>query len=168
MLSGTYTTLSFPFYNHMTFIILIFKGQLLNIQHSINLKKGKNEAEKSWCQFSSVTQSCLTLCDLWTAACQASLSITNSQSLLKLISIESVPGESDFFQRAFLEILPGNLHLYFIGQSYVTWLSLPARRLWNVLFSLRALLSWTKLEFCCLGRKQYGYCTGTSGTCHSQ
>ena len=39
--------------------------------------------------FSSVTQSCLTLCDLWTAARQASLSITNSQSLLKFMSIES-------------------------------------------------------------------------------
>ena len=26
----------------------------------------------------------------WTAACQASLSITNSQSLLKLMSVESV------------------------------------------------------------------------------
>ena len=39
--------------------------------------------------FSSVTQSCLTLCDLWTAACQASLSITNSQSLLKFMSIKS-------------------------------------------------------------------------------
>ena len=35
-------------------------------------------------QFSSVTQSCLTLCDPWTEACQASLSITNSWSLLKL------------------------------------------------------------------------------------
>ena len=39
---------------------------------------------------SSVAQSCPTLCDPWTAACQASLSITNSQSLLKLMSIESV------------------------------------------------------------------------------
>ena len=36
---------------------------------------------------SSVTQSCPTLC---TAAHQASLSITNSQSLIKLMSIESV------------------------------------------------------------------------------
>ena len=36
-------------------------------------------------QFSSVAQSCLTLCDP-----QASLSITNSWSLLKLMSIESV------------------------------------------------------------------------------
>ena len=41
-------------------------------------------------QFSSVTQSCPTLSTPWTAACQASLSITNSQSLLKLMSIESV------------------------------------------------------------------------------
>ena len=40
--------------------------------------------------FSSVTQSCPTLCNPWTAAHQASLSITNSWSLLKLTSIESV------------------------------------------------------------------------------
>ena len=41
-------------------------------------------------QFSSFAHSCLTLCDPWTAACQVSLSITNSQSWLKLTSIESV------------------------------------------------------------------------------
>ena len=42
-------------------------------------------------QFGSVTQSCLTLCcPTWTAARQASLSITNSRSLLKLMPIESV------------------------------------------------------------------------------
>ena len=39
-------------------------------------------------QFSTVAQLCLTLCDPWTAAHQASLSITNSQGLLKLTSIE--------------------------------------------------------------------------------
>ena len=38
---------------------------------------------------SSVTQSCPTATP-WTAACQASLSIANSQSLLKLMSIESM------------------------------------------------------------------------------
>ena len=38
----------------------------------------------------SFTQSCLTLCDPWTAARQASLSITNSWGILKLMSIESV------------------------------------------------------------------------------
>ena len=41
-------------------------------------------------QFSSVAQSCLSFAIPWTAACQASLSITGSQSLLKLISITSV------------------------------------------------------------------------------
>ena len=39
---------------------------------------------------STVTQSCPTLCNSRTAACQPSLSITNSPSLLKLMSIESV------------------------------------------------------------------------------
>ena len=39
---------------------------------------------------SSVAQLCLTLCDPWTTAFQASLSITNSWSLLKLMSIELV------------------------------------------------------------------------------
>ena len=39
--------------------------------------------------FSSVAQLCPTLCDSWTAH-QASLSITNSRSLLKLMSIELV------------------------------------------------------------------------------
>ena len=40
--------------------------------------------------FSSVAQSYPTLCIPWTTACQASLSITNSQSLFKLMPIESV------------------------------------------------------------------------------
>jgi len=38
----------------------------------------------------SVTQSCLNFATSWTAACQASLSITNSQSLPKLMSVESL------------------------------------------------------------------------------
>ena len=38
----------------------------------------------------SVAQLCPTLCDPWTAAHQASLSFTISQSLLKLMSIELV------------------------------------------------------------------------------
>ena len=41
-------------------------------------------------QFSSVTQSCLLFETPWTAACQASLSITSSRSLLRFMSIESV------------------------------------------------------------------------------
>ena len=41
-------------------------------------------------QFSPVAQSCPTIWTPWTAACQASLSITNSWGLLKLMSIELV------------------------------------------------------------------------------
>jgi len=53
--------------------------------------KSKNTATvwSSNPQFSSVTQPCQTLI-AWTAALQASLSMTNSHSLLKLMSIESV------------------------------------------------------------------------------
>ena len=61
-------------------------------------KKKKNQGPKLWkhyiyitkpSSFSSVTQLCLTLWNPWTTACQASLSITNSCSLLKLKSMES-------------------------------------------------------------------------------
>ena len=41
-------------------------------------------------QFSSVAQSCPTLCDPMNCSTPASLSITNSQSLLKLMSIKLV------------------------------------------------------------------------------
>ena len=54
-------------------------------EHIYNQIKGK----ASWL-FSPVTQSCPTLCDPMTAACQASLSITNSWSLLKRMSIKLV------------------------------------------------------------------------------
>ena len=43
-----------------------------------------------WIQFSSVAKSCPTLCDPWTAAHQASLSIINSWSLPELMSIDLV------------------------------------------------------------------------------
>ena len=42
------------------------------------------------CVLCLVAQFCLTLCDPMDCSCQASLSITDSQSLLKLMSIESV------------------------------------------------------------------------------
>ena len=42
------------------------------------------------CCSCSVAQSCRLFATPWTAACQASLSITNSRSLLRLLSIESV------------------------------------------------------------------------------
>ena len=57
-------------------------------------------------QFSSATQSCLTATP-WIAAHQASLSITNSQSLLKITSIESVmPSSHLILCRPLLQLPP--------------------------------------------------------------
>ena len=56
--------------------------------------------------FSSVTQSCLTLCDHRTAAHQVSLSFTISQSLLKFMSIELVMPSNHLILCHFLLLLP--------------------------------------------------------------
>ena len=49
------------------------------------------ECEVKWAFISVQSLSCVQLfVTPWTSACQASLSMTNSQSLLKLMSIESV------------------------------------------------------------------------------
>ena len=61
-------------------------GLKLNIQKTKIMASGPISSV----QFSSVTQSCPTLQPHWTTAHQVSLSITNSQSLLKFMSIESV------------------------------------------------------------------------------
>ena len=59
-------------------------------------------------QFSSVAQSCLTLCDPMNCpkACQAFLSITNSRSSLKLTSIKSVMPSSHLILCRPLLLLP--------------------------------------------------------------
>ena len=59
-----------------------------------------------WDQFSSVTQSCLTLCDPMIAAHQASLSITNSRSSLRLTCIELVMPSSHLMLCRPLLLLP--------------------------------------------------------------
>ena len=63
-------------------------------------------------QFSSVQLlSCVRLFGTpWTAACQASLSIINSQSLLKLMSIESVMPSNHLILCCLLLLPPSILH----------------------------------------------------------
>ena len=68
--------------------------------------EGRDQDQDNSVQFSSVAQSCLTLCNAWTAAHQASLSITNSRSLLKLMSIESVMPSIHFILCCPLLLLP--------------------------------------------------------------
>ena len=65
-------------------------GLKLNIQKTKIMASGLITSWQTCCCCCSVAQSCPTLCDPWTAARQASLSITNSWSLLRLMSIESV------------------------------------------------------------------------------
>ena len=71
-------------------------------------------------QFSSVAQSCPTLCNPWIAACQASLSITNSWSSLRLMSIESVMPSSHLILRCPLFLLSSIpfIALYCIGPCF--------------------------------------------------
>ena len=66
----------------------------------------KLEIELPSVQFSSVAQSCPTLATPWIAACQASLSITISQNLLRLMSIESMMPSSHLILCHPLLLLP--------------------------------------------------------------
>ena len=61
---------------------------------------------KTSVQFSSVTQSCLILCDPMNCSTPGLLSITNSQSSLRLTSIESVMPSSHLILRHPLLLLP--------------------------------------------------------------
>ena len=61
-------------------------SQAIEHKHTASFHRGGHWASA---QFSSVAQSCPTLCYPMDCSTQASLSITNSQSLLKLMSIES-------------------------------------------------------------------------------
>ena len=65
------------------------------------------EIKRSWRHdYNSVAQSCPTLGTPWTAARQASLSITNSQSLLQLMSIELVMSSNHLILCRPLLLLP--------------------------------------------------------------
>ena len=86
-------------------------------------------------QFSSVTQSCPTLCDPWTVAHQASLSITNSWSLLKLMSIEwAMPSNHFILCRPLLllpSIFPG-IKVFSIESVLLIWWP----KYWSFSFSI--------------------------------
>ena len=68
-----------------------------------------NNWNKLILQFSSVAQSCPTLCDPRIIAGQASLSITNSWSSLRFVSIKSVMPSTHLILCCPLLLLPPNL-----------------------------------------------------------
>ena len=70
------------------------------------LAVGFSTTSETSVQFSSVAQSCPTLATPWSIACQASLSITNSRSPTKLMSIESVIPSNHLILCCHLLLLP--------------------------------------------------------------
>ena len=86
---------------------------------------------------SSVTQSCLIFVTSWTAPRQASLSITNSRSLLKLMSIESVMPSNHLILCHPLLLLPSifsNINVY--SNEPVLCIRWP--KYWSFSFSISA------------------------------
>ena len=69
-----------------------FHSELMSLDYSV--------------QFKSVIQSCQLFATPWSTACQASLSVTNSQSLLKLMFMELVIPSNDFILYHPLLLLP--------------------------------------------------------------
>ena len=90
-------------------------------------------------QFRSVSQSCLTLCNPMTAVCHTSLSITNSRSLLKLMSIELVMPFSHLILCCSLLLLPS----IFPSIKFFSNVSVPCIR-WLKYWSF----SWCSLNIC--------------------
>ena len=88
--------------------------------------------------FSSISQSCLTM-TAWTAAHQASLSITNSWSLLRLISIESLMPSNHLILCRPLSSCPqsfwasGSFQMsqFFVSVFHIRW-----PKYWNFSFSI--------------------------------
>ena len=88
-----------------------------------------------WVCCCSVTQSCPTLVTPWTAAHQASLSITNSQNLLKLMSIELVMPSNHFILCCPFYFLPSvfpSIRVF----SNESVLGIMRPKYWNFSFSI--------------------------------
>ena len=86
-------------------------------------------------RFSSVAQSCPTLCDPMNAARQAPLSITNSWSSLRLVSIESVMPSSHLIlcrPLLFLAPIPPSIRVF----SNESTLHMRSPKYWSSSFSI--------------------------------
>ena len=86
-------------------------------------------------QFSSVAQSCPLFETAWTAARQTSLSITNSKSLLKLMSIESVM-PSNYLILCFPLLLPPSMFPSIKVFSNESVLCIRWPKYWSFSFSI--------------------------------
>ena len=83
----------------------------------------------------SVAQLCLTLCDPMDSACQASLSLTMSQSFLKLMSIESVMPSNHFMVYPPVLLLPSIFPSIRVFSNESTF-HIRWPKYWNISFSI--------------------------------
>ena len=86
-------------------------------------------------QFSSIVQSCLTLWTPWTTVQQASLSISNSWNLLKLMSIDLVVPSNHFILYCSLLLLP-SIFSSIRGFSNESVLHIRWPKYWSFSFSI--------------------------------
>ena len=100
-------------------------------------------------QFSSVTQSCLTFTTLWITVRQASLSITNSRSLPRLMSIESVMPSSHLIlcqPLLLLPLIPPSIRVFSNESTLHMWWP----KYWDFSFSIspsKKSQDWFSLEW---------------------
>ena len=92
----------------------------------------------------SVTKSCLTLCNPWTASHQASLSFTVSWSLLKLMSIELVVPSNHLILCHLLLLMPSIFSsIKIFSNKSVLHIRWP--NYWNFSFSISPSNEYTEL-----------------------
>ena len=132
----------------VSFMLLQGKIGALSIFESLKSKRGNSLFRTLHRQESSINRVCIVLhsvqslscvrlfATLWTAACQASLSITNSQSLLKLMSIESVMPSNHLILCCPLLLLPSIFpSIGVFSNESVLCIRWP--RYWSFSFSIR-------------------------------
>ena len=112
---------------------------------------------KSWriTRFCLVATSCLTLCDPWTATCQASPSFTISWNLLKLMSIESVMPSNHLILCFSLRLLPSvfpSIRVFSnVSSSHQGWLKYWRSNEYSFqwIFRIDFLYDWLVWSPCC-------------------
>ena len=97
-------------------------------------------------QLSSGTHSCPNFMTPWTATCQASLSLTNSQSLLKHVSIKSVMASNHLILWRPL-ILPPSIFPSIRGSSNESVLHIRWPKYWSFSFTISPSSEYSGLIF---------------------
>ena len=119
-------SLNYLYFCYYFLNILFINGSIVDLQCFVNFRH----------QFSSVTQSSQTFATPWTAVYQASLSIINSWSLLKLMSIESVMPSNHLILCHPLLLLPPSIFTTIRVFSNESVLCIRWQKYWSFSFSI--------------------------------